>query len=593
MIEKKNNAVSDFIHILPQIWKISPVRFVLLAVFSVLHAVFWFLVVKCNQKFYDSLILFAKNDAALSIVINALLLVAMVQITKQILNGISNYIPVVIKSKMNQSLTFAFHAKIGKIDAVKFEQPEFLESIEKANRGRSEIAWNTITLFNILFFYVPYFICISLYLFSLKPILVILIILIFIPIFLTQFVRIKIYAKAEDMAAPIKRENSYYMNCVVDREYFKETRMLGSVGYFLDLFKKTLNEINHLQLKADKKAALINLGLQLLSLAGYLGVLLLLFSSVIGGSISVGVFSAVFQGINDIYKLMEEVIYSSVGGMIRDLGYIRNYTEFMRQEEKEQSDQEIDTCGEITACEVSFRYPGADEYALKNINLQIQKNEVVAVVGENGSGKTTLMRLLSGLYQPESGQICFDGTPISEISPKSLYGNISAVFQNYQRYRMHLDENITISDLEVSASQEVLDHVCQDTRIDPDNRKVYPDGYDTMLSREFNGVELSGGQWQRIAIARGLYKRCSMMILDEPTAAIDPIEERKIYNDFVTLIQGNTAFIVTHRLGSVKLADRIIVLDKGKIVGDGSHDQLMENCSHYWRLFNEQKKWYV
>lgn len=593
MKEKKKNVLYDFIHILPQVLKISPVGFALLAVFSILHALLWFLVMKCNQIFYDSVTLLAKNDTALSLVINSLLLVAVVQIIKHILNGISNYIPVVIKSKINQNLSFAFHAKIGKIDAAKYEQSEFLESIEKANRGKSEIAWNTITLFYILFFYVPYFICISWYLFSMKPILVITIIMIFIPVFLTQFVRMKIYAKTEDMATSIKRENSYYMKCLVDKEYFKETRMLGAVGYFMALFKKTMSEINHLELKADRKASLINLYLQLLSLAGYLGVLCLLFNSVLSGSISIGAFSAVFHGINDVYKLMEEVIYSSVGGMIRDLGYIRNYTEFMRQGEMRQTGRELDTCGEITVCDVSFKYPGADKYALKNINLHIKKNEVVAVVGENGSGKTTLMRLLSGIYQPESGYICFDETYLSEISLKSLYDNISAVFQNYQKYQMHLNENIIISNLSMPASQEVLNQVCRNSKIDLENRNVYPDRYDTMLSREFNGVELSSGQWQRIAIARGIYKKSSMMILDEPTAAIDPIEEGKIYNDFVKLIQGNTAFIVTHRLSSVKMVDRIIVLEKGQIVGNGSHDQLLENCSQYRKLFNEQKKWYV
>ena len=114
-----------------------------------------------------------------------------------------------------------------------------------------------------------------------------------------------------------------------------------------------------------------------------------------------------------------------------------------------------------------------------------------------------------------------------------------------------------------------------------------------MLSREFDGVELSGGQWQRIAIARGLYKRYSMIILDEPTGAIDPIEEASIYNDFIKLIQGNMAFIITHRLGSVRLADRIIVLEKGNIVGNGTHDQLLKNCIQYQHLFHEQKKWYI
>lgn len=590
---KHTNVFCDFINILPRVVKIAPIDFALFGFFSVLHALSWFLIMRFNQRFYDSLILFSENDYMINTVCEALILVAVTQIFKHVLNGISNYIPVVIKSKINQKLSFEFHAKIGRISALNFEQDEFLDSIEKANRGKSEIAWNTVTLFYIIFFYIPYFVLVASYLFSLKPFLVIMIIIIFIPVVLTQFVRIKLYATTEDIIAPIKRENSYYMSCIVDKEYYKETRILGVAWYFLKLFKKTLNEINKLQLKAEKKASLINLALQLFSLIGYLCVLILLFNSVIDRSISIGAFAAVFQGINDVYKLMEEVIYSSVGGMIRDLGYIKNYTQFMQSSEIDATNYELYDFEDISICDVSFKYPGASDYTLKNINLNVKKNEIVAIVGENGSGKTTLMRILCGIYIPQSGCVRFGGKKTSEISTKSLYGRTSAVFQNYQKYMMYLNENINISDLELSASPDILNQVCKKSRIDPYDTMIYPNGFNTMLSREFGGVDLSGGEWQRVAIARGLYKRYNMIILDEPTSAIDPIEESKIYNDFITLIKGNTAFIVTHRLGSVKLADRIIVLENGKIVGNGSHKQLLKSCIQYQHLFDEQKKWYV
>ena len=590
---KKDSAVLAFLHILPRIIKTSPLGFVFLAIFSLLHSASWYFVIRMNQYFYNSLIWFAEGGAEF-IAIESLILLTISHILKHVFNGIANYIPIVIKSKISQVLTFDLHAKISKIDAEMFENDEFLDSIEKAKKGKSEIAWDTITLFSILFFYFPYFVFISSYLFSLKPLLVILILLIFIPILLTQLVKTKIYSTTEDESASIRRENSYYSSCIVSREYFKETRMLGSVKYFLALFTKTLEEVNRLQFKADRKSSLINLCLQLLSLLGYLGVMLLLFESVITGSISIGAFAAVFQGINDVYKLMEEVIYSSAGGMMKDIGYVKKYTDFMRMKEKNHSEKKAtDNWRSIRVKNVSYRYPGEKKYALKNINLTINKGEIIAVVGENGSGKTTLMRLLSGIYTPKEGEICIDSSRFTSISQESLYSNFSAVFQHYQKYMMQLNENIQISDLLYLASNKDLDLVCSNARIDPNNHTIYPEGYNTMLSREFDGVELSGGQWQRIAIARGLYKKSQMIILDEPTAAIDPIEEANIYNDFIKLIRGKTALIVTHRLGSIKLANRIIVLDGGQIVGDGTHEHLLEKCSQYKKLFKEQKKWYV
>lgn len=592
MIKNKDNVIYDFICILPEVVKTAPKEFFLLGICSIFHAAFWFLVIEYNQKLYDCLIAFVQKNNTLLNVCIALISVAMIQIVKHILNGIANYIPIVIKSKINQQLTFNFNKKISKLDPILFEQTEFLDNIQKANRGKAEVAWNAVTLFTILTFYIPYFIFLSAYLFSLKPILVMMIIILFIPIILTQFVRVKIYSKTEDIAAPIKRENAYYKDCIVDREYLKETRMLGGVNFFLERFQNTLKQINILQLKADKKASLINLGLQLASMIGYLGVFILLFISVFNGSISIGAFTAVFQGIGDIYKLMEEVIYSYIGGMIRDLGYIKNYTRFMRMSEKE-SNIKLDSLKHIIVNDVSFKYPGKTDYALRNINLEIKENEVIAIVGVNGSGKTTLMRLLAGIYEPESGSIEFDGVKSTDASPKTLYTNISAVFQNYQKYMMSLKENITISNLSAPINNEKMHKVCVDSRVEIENSDIFPNGDNTMLSREFNGIELSGGQWQRIAIARGLYKNSKMIILDEPTAAIDPIEESNIYSDFITLIQGNIACIVTHRLGSVRLANRIIVLDNGVIVGNGTHDDLLRNCSYYKQLYDEQRKWYV
>ena len=238
---------------------------------------------------------------------------------------------------------------------------------------------------------------------------------------------------------------------------------------------------------------------------------------------------------------------------------------------------------------VSFIYPNAKHKSVDSVSINIKPGETVAIVGENGAGKTTLVRLIMGLYKPTEGTVMINGLDTSKVSSKSLFKNVSGVFQKYQKYKMTLNDNIRISDLENTSEVET---VAVQSGIEVDSGS-FPQGYSTMLSREFDGVDLSGGQWQRIAIARGLYRVHDVIILDEPTAAIDPLEESRIYRKFSEISRGKTAIIVTHRLGSAKIADRIIIMDKGKIAGVGTHDELMEKCSLYNKMFSMQAKWYA
>jgi len=254
----------------------------------------------------------------------------------------------------------------------------------------------------------------------------------------------------------------------------------------------------------------------------------------------------------------------------------------------------IDTApgwGDIVLSNVSFKYPNAEKQAVKNVSFTFKKGETLAIVGENGSGKSTLIRLICGLYLPDEGSVRINGTDTRELTGKALYENTSAVFQKYQKYQMLLDENITISESGKEYDEAVLDGICEMAGVDK-SESAFPNGYKTMLSREFDGVDLSGGQWQRVAIARGFFRSHNLIILDEPTAAIDPYEETRIYNRFAEISKNKSAVIVTHRLGSVKLADRIIVMKDGEVVQIGTHEKLINVEGEYKRLYEAQEQWY-
>lgn len=318
----------------------------------------------------------------------------------------------------------------------------------------------------------------------------------------------------------------------------------------------------------------------------------MLFTALMNREITIGVFAAVFNSIGGLYAMMEELVFEQINDMSKNTGTIENYLNFLDIDERRSTTDIKLEWGDITLENVSFSYPNSETHAVKNASFTLKKGETIAIVGENGSGKSTLIRLITGLYLPANGKVIVSGFDTKELTQKSLYENTTAVFQKYQRYQMTLEDNITISQSQIEYNKSTLDNICEIAGINKDDSS-FTDGYDTMLSREFGGVDLSGGQWQRIAIARGFFKSHNLIVLDEPTAAIDPYEETRIYNQFAKISKDKSAIIVTHRLGSVKIADRIIVMKNGEVEEIGTHNELIQANKEYTRLYMSQEQWYA
>ncbi|MBU3092894.1 ABC transporter ATP-binding protein/permease [Clostridium sp. CF011] len=290
--------------------------------------------------------------------------------------------------------------------------------------------------------------------------------------------------------------------------------------------------------------------------------------------------------------MMEEMICWNIGSVLPKIGTVKNLIRFFDMDECKGEDVKTKGIPGINIEDVSFVYPGSTKNSLSHVSFDIKPGETVAIVGENGAGKSTLVRLLIGIYFPTKGKVEFNGHDTRYVSKGSIFKNTSGVFQKFQKYKMTLDENISISDTTSNVSSSRINAAVKKAALSVSVDK-FPEGYGTMLSREFDGVDLSGGEWQRIAIARGFYKSHNMIILDEPTASIDPIEETKLYKKFKEMSDGKTSIIVTHRLGSAKIADKIIVLDKGRIVQLGTHDELISINGEYKDMYKSQSKWYI
>lgn len=623
---------------IPKCFRAAPKHWIFMICTDCTFSVISVMLVAALQYFLDNVSGAIKGTKSVKIVIISLLVLGFGKLLQQLLNAVINSTPDIFFQKVNSVLTGELHKKISRLRPIAFEETAKLDHINKASQGLAN-AIGFVSSFGYIFtFYGFYIIAMFFYLLSLNRLLALAILLIFIPAGVSQIIRIKVYNKAEDKSAPIRREYDYYEECMVSRDYFKETRLLGAFGYFRRLYLEALDALQVIKFKAAFKTGMTDLGLSVITIAGYGSVMLLLFKCLLTGDISVGAFAAVFASVDDLYGIIDNMIRYAIGDMATQYGSINNYLNFLEMEEDTGEAYEPDNEIEIDIDNVSFAYPSdagevnavaerqfrydhygnlidsdllkdveeektdkEKKYALRNCSLHIKKGETIAIVGENGSGKSTIIRLITGLYEPDCGTVSYNGEDISKYKKSDIYKNTSAVFQKYQRYQMTLKENICISSVDREADIKEqkpeltgeLDAIAEQAGITMDE-KTYPEGYETMLSREFEGVDLSGGQWQRIAIGRGFYRNHGLIVLDEPTSAIDPYEETRIYNQFAEISRDKTAVIVTHRLGSVRLADRIVVMKGGEIVQAGTHEELMgEADGEYARLYRSQEQWYM
>jgi ATP-binding cassette subfamily B protein len=241
---------------------------------------------------------------------------------------------------------------------------------------------------------------------------------------------------------------------------------------------------------------------------------------------------------------------------------------------------------------VSFRYPDSTRPVLEDISMEIRPGEHVALVGENGSGKTTLVKLLCRLYDPTGGTIRIDGIDLQEFSTRELRQEIGIIFQDYARYHLAVRDNVWFGNVKVPRESDQVTDAAVRTGADAIARRL-PEGYETMLGRQFeNGAELSIGEWQKVALARAFLRETQIIVLDEPTASLDARSEAEVFARFHELSRGRTAILISHRLSTVRMVDRIFVLAGGRIVETGAHDELVERGGRYAELFELQARHY-
>jgi ATP-binding cassette subfamily B protein len=394
---------------------------------------------------------------------------------------------------------------------------------------------------------------------------------------------------------PETRKRNYLEWLLAREDYVKEVKLFGAGDLFLaryrEIFEKLYAEDKALTLKRGMWGFLLGV----LSSVAFYGAYGWIGWSAAMGTITLGGMTMYLL----IFKQGQSSIAASltaIGKMYEDNLYLSNLYEFLDEPIVAQDGTATagPTPGDGVRFEnVSFTYPGQTDPALEKINLHLRPGEKLALVGENGSGKTTLIKLLTRLYRPTEGQVLLDGLDLNEWQLDVLRDRIGVIFQDFVRYQLKVGENIGVGDVTNFEARDQQIAAAEKGMADPFIDKMEL-GYDTQLGRWFkDGRELSGGEWQKIALSRAfMRKRADILVLDEPTSAMDAEAEAQIFDHFREATQKQMAILISHRFSTVRMADQIVVLAKGKIIETGSHEELMRNNGHYAHLFEIQAKGY-
>ena len=577
---------------LPLVLRVSPGLFVFEYAVTVLDALLLVLTTVALRGLFEHVAGLAAGSVSFDSALMALLLFALLKAADEAIDGVANFTGEYYAGKSSQAMMNELNLKADRLDALKFEDPEILSQMDQAYRGAYNVRNLVHVLMDIACLYVPYFVFMGVFLQRAEPMLPLILLLVFVPVLASHFLRSRYYTRLDDRTVMLRRKEEHYKECLTARAFFKETRALGAGTFFLSRYIQVFKNAQELRYRTEIKSQGIAIAANGLTLAGYTAILAVLVSLLIQGRISIGSFSAILAATLEMFAMMTEVLDNRLGELSAGLGQIRKYFRFLDLPEQEYGEVHIDDQKDIVFEGVSFTYPGAERSALAGISLRIAAGETLAIVGENGSGKTTLAKLILGLYRLNQGRIVVGDVPLRELASGSAYKNASCVFQDFQRYQLSLRDNVAISDLaklSASSDAEIQDALAAAGFCADDQQMTQ--GLDTLISKEFGGTDLSRGEWQRLSIARAYYRSHQLIVLDEPTAAIDPFEEDRIYRDFMELKRNHTAVIITHRLGAVRLADRVLVLREGRIAGIGTHERLLDESPYYRRLWTAQSRY--
>jgi ATP-binding cassette subfamily B protein len=598
LCKRIEKAFRNYCFILKILWQRTAKNLVFLAILSLLSSQIPIAILFLNKEILNIIAYPAESGSVLISAAIFLGLIAIANIVMQFVNELRNLYGALSLNIISKHLIYMIQRKAASLDLKFYDTDEYYKKLENCKRvlGRR---WDfligaPLEIFGRIAGLITLIGVLSTFNIWLVP----MIILGVLPNIVTQ-----IKVRKKDMQfltaqIPENRKIFYTENLLTDRQFAKEVRLFGFGEMIIqmsqDLFNIQFHKIKQLKIWSIKRTTLWGIvsSLTLFGVSAFITYYAIKGQVLLGNwQLYISTALAIQVNLNALFNIFamsyEEDLYADI---LMDFLNVKPEIEI----DKGINYPKKDTPPLIEFRDVYFTYPNHTEAILKDVSFTIKPGEKIALVGLNGSGKSTIIKLLTRLYDPDNGEILFDGVDIKVYKPSELYNLYGVVFQDFAKYAFTLSENISISNLSKKNDITAIKIAAEESGVDKISLKL-PEGFDTYITKSFDlsgFSDLSGGDWQKIAIARGFFRDSPIVILDEPTAALDPEAECDIYNKFIKLCIDSTAVIITHRLSSVSMVDRIFLLKDGHIAESGTHRELMELKGEYSRLFNIQADLY-
>lgn len=506
-----------------------------------------------------------------------------------------DYAEHVLHAQINLGLNSRIIRKALALDLSHFENAEYYDKLENARR---EADWRSLQIVNNGFYLIQNLITLLSYsalLITFSPLLALILFLATIPAFIVQNRFSELNFRVLSWRAPEARRLHYLEYLLTNLDAVKEVKLFGLGEPLLQRYEGLFSSFLDEDRAIAWRRSMASLGWGMLTSLSYYAAYAWIVFRAVSGVITLGdmtLYIGVFRGSQGMFQ----GILRGINSLYENGLFMSNLFAFLELEPQmalaTQPRPAPRNFRTIEFRNVAFRYPGQEDWALRNVNLTLHAGEKIALVGMNGAGKTTLIKLLTRLYDPTEGQILVDDIDLREYDLVSWRQQIGVIFQDFVRYHLSASENIGFGQVEALGDQARIAGAAHKSGADSVIDGL-PEGYETMLGRWFrSGRELSGGEWQKVALARAFMRDCQLLVLDEPTAALDAENELRIFQQFRELIADKTAILISHRFSTVRMADRIFVIENGGISEQGPHAELLAQGGTYARLFTLQAESY-
>ncbi|MBP5973248.1 ABC transporter ATP-binding protein [Brasilonema sp. CT11] len=599
ILKQKLQNTLRFLPALRLVWQSSPSWTIARVVLLVIQGILPLLSIYLAKLIVDTVatsLTAADKAAAFGQVLFLIVLAGVVTLVTTLCNSLTELVNTAHSQRVSDYMQGVIQAKSIEADLEYYENPQYYDTLQRAQQEApyrppqilnrlAQVGQNSISLLAMVGLLLSLYWGIALMLFVAG-----------LPSMLVRVKYTRVLYRWQRKITPQERQSMYLAWMLTSDQFAKEIRLFNLGSYFSQWYLRIRRQIYKESLVIFTARSLANFAAQAVAAILMFAVLAFIVNQAIQGVLKLGdlvlYYQALQRGQNDIKGLL-----SSVSGLYEDNLFLANLYEFLDLKPKLVEPLHPVPIPRpmqsgIVFNHVSFQYSTTTRQALKDINLIIRPGEVVALVGENGSGKTSLIKLLCRLYAPTSGSITIDGIDLSQFKIAELRQEISVIFQDYAKYHFTAQENIWLGNIDLPPHRESIIAAARRSGAD-DVITHLPQGYDTILGKLFErGEELSIGQWQKIALARAFLRDSQVIVLDEPTSAMDPKAEYEVFEKFRQLIQNQAAILISHRLSTVKMADRIYVMTNGSIVESGTHDELMQLGATYAHLFETQAQQY-